>query len=151
MEIKDLTLDMAIKHIINIIKEGTYPIFALYGDLGAGKTYLVKRIGQFLKIKDTISSPTFLILKTYTIPNKSQLLVHTDFYRLKDNPNPSILHDIALFDYIDQDIIFMEWPDVIIRYLPKSIQNKIINIYISKDMYNNRTYKIIVSDYEKTK
>ena len=137
---------MALKHVLDIIKKQKSPIFALYGDLGAGKTYFVKQVGKLLKINDTISSPTFLILKTYKIPNDDRLLVHTDFYRFKDNPTPNIIDDIALFDYIDMDIIFMEWPDVIMEFLPVELQKRIIKINIRQDLYNNRLFDIIIPE-----
>lgn len=58
---------------------------ALSGDLGVGKTTLVQALGQTLGIKDAITSPTFVIQKTYPVTQSGwDQLVHIDAYRLED-------------------------------------------------------------------
>ncbi len=98
-------------------------VVTLTGDLGAGKTTLVSGVAKSLKIKDTIQSPTFNILKCYfdgKIP-----LYHIDAYRLEE-----VNKDIGLEEYIEGNgVAFIEWPIFIkellnIPHLEIEIKNK---------------------------
>lgn len=103
-------------------------ILALSGDLGAGKTVFVKAVAKYLGIKDTITSPTFVLMKVYDLDyNNLNKLVHIDCYRLEGEED---LTDLGLEDYINNNnIVVIEWADKI-NNLPKNTIN--INIeYIS--------------------
>ncbi|MDD3711320.1 MAG: tRNA (adenosine(37)-N6)-threonylcarbamoyltransferase complex ATPase subunit type 1 TsaE [Patescibacteria group bacterium] len=115
-------------------------IFCLSGELGSGKTTLSKGIAQGLKIKKNITSPTFIILNSYTIPKNSKIkkLIHIDAYRLK---NTIELEGLGFFDLIKEtnNIIIIEWGEKIKKYLPaKKITITIKNI-------NSNKRKIIIS------
>ncbi len=108
-------------------------IFALFGDLGAGKTMLSKGLAKGLNIKREITSPTFIIYKNYKIKNNKDIknLIHIDAYRLNTKRD---LENIGFFDLIGQkdNIIIIEWADKIKRYLPP--KTKIIKIkHLDKD------------------
>ncbi len=95
----------------------------LQGDLGAGKTTLVRGIAKGLNIKDVVQSPTFNIMKIYLKGNKP--LIHIDAYRLAD-----INTDIGLDEYIGYEtgITVIEWPMFIKSLIPdNSIEVNIIN------------------------
>ena len=95
----------------------------LQGDLGAGKTTLVRGIAKGLNIKDIVQSPTFNIMKIYLKGNKP--LIHIDAYRLAD-----INTDIGLDEYIGYEtgITVIEWPMFIKSLIPdNSIEVNIIN------------------------
>ncbi|MDO5328550.1 MAG: tRNA (adenosine(37)-N6)-threonylcarbamoyltransferase complex ATPase subunit type 1 TsaE [Coriobacteriia bacterium] len=78
-------------------------VVCLYGDLGAGKTQLVKGIAQGLDIKEEITSPTFNICLQYDGLN------HFDLYRLEAEED---LEDIGFFEMIESDAIsVIEWAD----------------------------------------
>ena len=85
----------------------------LKGDLGAGKTTLVRGVAEALGITDKITSPTFNIMKLYLKGNKP--LVHIDAYRLEDHNI-----DIGLDEFIgiDRGLTFIEWPDYIKNLIP---------------------------------
>lgn len=85
----------------------------LTGDLGAGKTTLVRGIAKGLNINDVVQSPTFNIMKIYLKGNRP--LIHIDAYRLAD-----IDTDIGLDEYIGYEtgITVIEWPMFIKRLLP---------------------------------
>ena len=79
----------------------------LYGEMGVGKTTLVKELAQKLGIKESISSPTFSIVNEYDLPKDK--LYHFDFYRIIDETE---LLDIGIEDYFETDHWkLIEWPE----------------------------------------
>lgn len=90
-------------------------VVALYGDLGTGKTTLVRGIATGLGIPaGRVSSPTFVLIRTYMgrVP-----LVHADFYRLDD---PRQLREVALSDYCDgRRVVAVEWAEKAASELPQ--------------------------------
>lgn len=99
-------------------------IFCLTGDLGAGKTTLVRGIAQAFKIKSVVQSPTFNIMKIYFDGIKP--LIHIDAYRLAD-----VDTDIGLDEYIGYEtgITVIEWPMFIERLIPEgSNEINIVNL-----------------------
>ena len=83
-------------------------VICLIGELGTGKTVFVKGFAQALGINETITSPTFNIVKEY---NSGELpLYHMDVYRLEDEKKDSI----GLTDYFTKGgITIIEWADLI--------------------------------------
>lgn len=103
----------------------------LLGDVGAGKTTLTKGIARGLKIKDEITSPSFVISKHYH--SKDQSLVHYDFYRLAD---PGIMADDLAENLADENTItVIEWADTVENFLP---ENR-VKIVIKLNDDNTRT------------
>ena len=99
-------------------------IFCLTGDLGAGKTTLVRGIAKALKIKSVVQSPTFNIMKIYFDGTKP--LIHIDAYRLAD-----VDTDIGLDEYIGYEtgITVIEWPMYITNLIPAdSNEINIVNL-----------------------
>ena len=91
-------------------------IVALSGDLGAGKTTLVKGIAKGLGVKNHryVNSPSFTIVKEYKgkVP-----LFHFDVYRLN---NLKDIEDIGYEDYLARDgVVVIEWSNKMTRILPK--------------------------------
>ena len=83
------------------------------GDLGSGKTTLIKNISMKIGSKDIISSPTFPIINIYQSNNEK--IYHADLYRID---NITDLNEIGFFDIINEKTwIFVEWPQKIIQYL----------------------------------
>ena len=89
-------------------------VIALLGDLGAGKTTLVRGVASALNIKEVVQSPTFNIMKIYLKGDRP--LIHIDAYRLND-----VNTDIGLEEYIgyENGLTMIEWPLFIERLLPK--------------------------------
>ena len=87
-----------------------------YGEMGAGKTTLIKALVKELKGSGSTSSPTFGIVNEYHKENGELLGYHFDFYRLNDE---SEAWDLGLEEYLSSDTwIFMEWPEKIEGLLP---------------------------------
>lgn len=92
--------------------------FLFYGQVGAGKTTLIKSLAKQLGVTDTISSPTFSLVNEH-ITATGEKFYHFDLYRL--NSLEEAL-DIGIEDYLDSDAwIFIEWPERIIPLLAKGI------------------------------
>ena len=85
------------------------PGFVMYfeGGLGVGKTTMIQDVFQHLGVGDTVLSPTFSILKPYTLASGFELL-HVDLYRIDD---PAELLLIGIEDFLDTECAwFIEWP-----------------------------------------
>ena len=119
-------------------------IVLLSGNLGAGKTALVKGIAKGFGIKNTITSPTFTLMNVYPINQKSTTisqLVHIDTYRLKDEQE---LVEIGAEDYLGKPntVCLIEWPDKIEGLLQKYNKKNFIPVEI-KQMEDSNEREII--------
>ena len=110
-------------------------VVALEGELGAGKTTFTKGLAKSLGIKTKIKSPTFNLIKNYSV--NSKILYHIDCYRLK---NYRDLLPLGIKEIISnpQNIVIIEWSDRVREILPK----KYIKIHI--DHMNKNTRKITI-------
>jgi tRNA threonylcarbamoyladenosine biosynthesis protein TsaE len=89
-------------------------IFLFYGDMGAGKTTLIKSLCESLGTTEPVTSPTFSIVNEY-IGTKNRIY-HFDFYRLK---NQTEALDMGYEEYFYSDAYcFIEWPEKIPDLLP---------------------------------
>jgi len=92
-------------------------IVALYGDLGSGKTQVVKGICGRLGIEEIVNSPTFIIVNEYTSASGVNIY-HFDLYRMRTEEE---VLAIGFDDYLNsRGIILIEWPEHDERLLPKS-------------------------------
>ena len=111
---KKLGQELAIE-ILKRKGEAAFVVF-LDGDLGTGKTTLVKEIIFALGVKEKVKSPTFTIIEPYELNNEN--IYHVDLYRIID---PTELEIIGLREYLNESnaIIFIEWPEKSYGYLKK--------------------------------
>lgn len=92
-------------------------VFALYGNLGAGKTSFCKGFARGLGIKKAVNSPTFVVMKVY--PNNNGIgLAHIDAYRLSSGDE---LLAIGAEEYFNdgKHVTIIEWPENVENILPK--------------------------------
>ena len=88
-------------------------IICLDGELGSGKTVFTKGIANALGIDETITSPTFTIIKEY--PNGELPLYHMDVYRLDGNTD-----GVDIEDYFTKGgVVVIEWAETIKNILPE--------------------------------
>jgi tRNA threonylcarbamoyladenosine biosynthesis protein TsaE len=92
-------------------------IFALFGEMGAGKTTLIQQFCEVLGSEESATSPTFSLVHTYE--GEASPIHHFDFYRIKEE---SEAMDIGLEEYLDSEaVVFMEWPEKIPSLLPEEM------------------------------
>ena len=122
-------------------RHGAY-ILALNGDLGAGKTTFTKALAKELGITEHITSPTFVIQKSYTIPKINNIiaekLIHIDAYRLKKADDVKGL-DFSSTALNPDNIIIIEWAENIQNALPEGV----LQIYFE---YITETTRTVVID-----
>jgi tRNA threonylcarbamoyladenosine biosynthesis protein TsaE len=103
-------------------------IFIFNGEMGSGKTTLIKAIIKELGYEGTVSSPTFSIINEYLNGDK---IYHFDFYRIK---NKNELLDIGIDEYISSNNrCFVEWPNLITDMLPDKHIELNIDVISSDD------------------
>jgi len=107
-----------------IIQNSTSKIILFHGDMGVGKTTLIKEICKILGTEDLISSPTFSIVNEY-ITSNDETIFHFDFYRID---NEEEVYNIGVEDYFDSNHwCLIEWPSVVENLLP--LEN--VNVYLT--------------------
>ena len=88
-------------------------VICLNGELGSGKTVFVKGFAKALGIQETVTSPTFSLVKEYH--DGEMPLFHMDVYRMEDSKE-----NFGLDDYLNQEgICIIEWPEMIEEQLPE--------------------------------
>lgn len=127
-------------------------IFAMQGELGAGKTQMAKGIGRALGVKESIDSPTFIVESNYEIekPEGSHIeaknieMIHIDTWRLQDG------NEILEMDFqkqVDQGNVFViEWADKIEGILD-TVKAEAVLVWIKIDYANSETERNIEVSY----
>lgn len=111
-------------------------LWAFYGEMGAGKTTLIKEICNQLNVADEISSPTYSLVNEYTTTS-GQVIYHFDFYRVK---NIEEVYDIGYEDYFySQNICLIEWPENIRELLR---DDEVLAVVIQKTNNDSRRIEI---------
>ena len=97
--------------------------FLFYGEMGVGKTTLIKSILFQLGVKEIVTSPTFSIINEY-FSDKYGNIYHFDFYRIKDEVE---VYDIGYEEYFySENYCFIEWPSKVENLL----DDNMIRIYL---------------------
>ncbi|MBD63389.1 MAG: tRNA (adenosine(37)-N6)-threonylcarbamoyltransferase complex ATPase subunit type 1 TsaE [Gammaproteobacteria bacterium] len=105
-ESKTLLLGSAIGNAIESLMNETIEVH-INGNLGAGKTTLVRGILQYLNWKEVVTSPSYTLCEEYEI--NGRLLLHVDLYRINSGEDVEILNLDRETPH--QKIIFIEWPE----------------------------------------
>src|ERR1700712_1543225 len=121
-EFKEITcisidaLDAVAREIIDFA--GNIKIWTFNGEMGAGKTTLIKSICKLFGVKDSVSSPTYSLVNEY-VYGPTNKIFHFDFYRINSE---SEALDIGFEDYIyTRQYCFIEWPSKVSSLLPAFI------------------------------
>ena len=112
-------LDLAVEFIL---KNSSSKTLLFYGEMGAGKTTLIKKLVRALGVTDTVSSPTFSLVNHYE--SDAGPIFHFDFYRI-DQEEEAL--DIGFNDYLDSGTWnLIEWPGRIEKLLNGDEQKLLI-------------------------
>jgi tRNA threonylcarbamoyladenosine biosynthesis protein TsaE len=122
---KKLILDFSEKRVI-----------LFYGEMGVGKTTLIKVLCKQLGVEEATNSPTFSIVNEYFSTSKKSIF-HFDFYRIEEETE---VMDIGYEDYFySGNFCFVEWPEKIPNLLPDDA----VKITIVEDEENNRLISVV--------
>ena len=115
LQIPDLTsLPGVASELLELLKERR--VVAFYGDMGAGKTTLIKALCDKLMVIDSTSSPSFGLINEYS-SEKNLLVYHFDFYRIRSIEEA---FDLGYEEYFySGNYCFIEWPEKIQSLLPE--------------------------------
>jgi len=118
------------RDIITNLTESKIVLF--YGEMGAGKTTLIKEICKQLGVTDTMSSPTFSVVNEYKTSN-NKTIYHFDLYRIK---NIEECLDLGMEEYLySSNYCFIEWPEIALPILPE----KYYSLFIKTEKDNTRS------------
>lgn len=106
-------------------------VLGLKGNLGAGKTTLIKNFIQALGVKEKVTSPTFNIVRTYKI--QTLTIYHVDLYRLASIHE---FYDLDLPLNEENTLFFIEWSDMIPESKSKNWR------FLKIDIVNDTTRKV---------
>ncbi len=117
------------KQVIDVLPSKTV---LFYGQMGVGKTTLIKEIAKQLGVTTTLTSPTFSIVNEYETAS-SDMLYHFDCYRIEDE-NEAL--DFGIEEYLSSgNYNFIEWPEKISSHIP--VQHTVIKLI--KNIDGSRT------------
>ena len=106
-------ISTAAKKVIDV--GGDEKIWVFQGEMGAGKTTLIKALAEEFNILDQISSPTFGIVNEYQ-NDSGEEFYHFDFYRLDDATEAL---DIGIEEYFySKNYCWIEWAEKIAQFIP---------------------------------
>lgn len=129
------TVGAAARALAEAIKASGDTIVAFYGEMGAGKTTLIRRMVECLGADpEEANSPSFSIINVYETPEAP--IYHFDLYRL-DSPEEGL--DIGLYDYLDSgSLCLLEWPERVEPLLPEGETGR-VDISVADDAAHTRT------------
>jgi tRNA threonylcarbamoyladenosine biosynthesis protein TsaE len=114
---------------------GNEKLWVFQGEMGAGKTTLIKALSKAYSITDQVSSPTFGIVNHYENQG-GDIFYHFDFYRMND---PTEALDIGIEEYFySGNYCWLEWAEKIAAFLPE----KFLLVRIKNDSDTKRTLNL---------
>ncbi len=113
------------KYVITLAE---HKVLLFNGEMGVGKTTLIKEICKELGVEDVSHSPTFSLVNEYQTCN-NEIVYHFDFYRIEDENEA---YDIGVEDYFySGNWCFIEWSENVKNLLP--LDATIINIVLTEN------------------
>jgi tRNA threonylcarbamoyladenosine biosynthesis protein TsaE len=113
-------------------------VIAIYGEMGVGKTTLVKELCKVLGVEDAVSSPTFGLVNVYKAGDR--VINHVDLYRLK---NAEEAESAGVFElFYSQALTFVEWPERIADHLPLEVM--VLKIELCEKFNHDSSRKLVL-------
>lgn len=129
---KTYSLDQLSEIAAEIIQTVPHKILLFYGEMGSGKTTLIKEITSQLGVIDIANSPTFSLVNEY-LSEKRETVYHFDFYRIVHEEEA---YDMGIEEYFySNSWCFIEWPDKVENLLP--LESVAIHITINSNGLRN--------------
>jgi tRNA threonylcarbamoyladenosine biosynthesis protein TsaE len=111
-------------------------IILFYGEMGVGKTTLIKVLCKQLGVEESTNSPTFSIVNEY-LTTSQKSIYHFDFYRIEKEEE---VFDMGYEDYFySGNFCFIEWPEKIPNLLPEEV----VKVSIELDDDYNRLISVV--------
>ena len=118
-----------------VLKNVNHDIILITGEVGTGKTTLIKEYCKLIGVEETVNSPTYTLINEYQ--NKRGKIVHMDLYRVKDINE---INELGLFEYLENNIVIIEWPEIILKMI--DIKYSMINIIF----INEKERKLLINN-----
>jgi len=113
-------------------------IWLFFGDIGTGKTTIIKSICELLGVRQMVNSPTFSLINEYLSSSKKKIY-HFDLYRIK---NEKEIFEIGTTEYFDsEELCLVEWPKKLGMYKPTKYFQ--VELFHESDQKRSIEYKII--------
>lgn len=113
---------------------GSARIVAFYGQMGVGKTTLIRTLCRVLGVTTEVTSPTFALVNEY--PAEGDSIFHFDFYRIN---RISEALDFGIDEYFDSGSwCLMEWPEKVEELLPASVTR----VFLTEESDGSRTIRV---------
>ena len=135
---------MEVEFTLNNIREAAkemlmvtagYKVFALHGEMGAGKTTFVHALCETMGVKDAITSPTFSIINQYKTVDE-EIIFHIDLYRIKDEEEAI---NAGIEDCLySGNTCMVEWPERAPTLFPDD------SLHLTLQVVNTNTRRIII-------
>ncbi len=134
--ISNYTLQQLPQIAQQIISQSSDKILLFYGEMGVGKTTLIKEIVKQLEVDDIVTSPTFSLVNEYQ-SRKGETIYHFDFYRIE---NEEEAMDIGFDDYFySNSWCLVEWPENVKNLVPLNA----VEIHLSINDDETRSIKMM--------
>ncbi len=132
---KEYTLENVPEVAKSLIANVSRRILLFYGEMGSGKTTLIKEIVKQLGVEDLASSPTFSLVNEYH-SKKGEKIYHFDFYRIEEEEEA---YDMGIEEYLySENWCLIEWPEKVENLLPLES----VEIYLKIKDNDTRTLEI---------
>lgn len=119
-----------------IIAQRPHKVILFHGEMGAGKTTLIKALSKTLGVANATSSPTFSLVNEYEADN-GDLVYHFDVYRLN---NEAEAYDMGIDEYLySGEWCFIEWAEKIPSLIPS--EHSTVTLKVGKDGKRTLTLK----------
>tara|TARA_B100000925_G_C21727587_1_gene353665 strand:+ start:102 stop:509 length:408 start_codon:yes stop_codon:yes gene_type:complete len=99
---------------LKVVQNLNHKIILIAGEMGVGKTTLIKQLLVELNVMDNVSSPTFSLINEYKTKSKD-VIYHMDLYRINKIEE---LEEIGFFEYLESGkLCFIEWGEIVENFI----------------------------------